>query len=414
MTTPPRSRLLASLATTAALLYLAAFSPTAALETDAHRVPNVLLDDLLPGGGNDGRGRGLGVSYESEFTVVGGGSLQGRAADDINVLGDNEPERFTMEKGSIAYFALSLDGLTSRDESAIPRDGEEKRNAAQEEEEDMFRPEGNASGGGLLYRKEESRAVYVSANICRYPTRVGGKPSNSDPPQLWMVISADSSDQHPKSTKPSAQADLFHEGAAMRRISASSSVVYFSIEAPDLSDDFEGGWSFEVAVSTSDWYHSIDEDESPDMLSTVGMDNASVLLATKSLTDDIDEAQAIMESPPPYTLFVYSADSPHIKGVRHSYCGLENYAQIASMKDKKPSDQVTMSMTTRGHSRLPRQQFWLSGLNATTAYTAILVRTGQDSLTKRQNDESGSGSGAVRVFRETQFQTTTGRIGSWL
>lgn len=411
MATPPRPRLLASLATSLALLYLAAFTPTAALETDTHRVPNVLLDDLLPRGEHDTRGRGLDVPYESEFTVVGGGSLQGRAADDINVLGDNEPERFTMEKGSIAYFALSLDGLTSRDESAIPRSGERGQDDALEEEVTLA-PEGSASGGRLLRRKEDSPAVYVSANICRYPTRVGGKPSNSDPPQLWMVVSADPSDQHPKSTKPSAQADLFHEGAAMRRIGASSSAVYFSIEAPDLSDDFEGGWSFEVAVSTSDWYHGIEEEDDPNMLSTVGMDNASVLLVTKSLTDDIDEAQAIMDSPPPYTLFVYNADSPQLKGVRHSYCGLENYAQIASMKDKKPSDQVAMSMTTRGHTKLPKQQFWLSGLNATTAYTAILVRTGQDSLTKRQTDGSGSGSGAVRVFRETQFQTATGEIGS--
>ena len=412
MATPPRPRLLASLATSTALLYLAAFAPTTALEVDVHRVPNVLLDDLIPRGEHDARGRGLDVSYESEFTVVGGGSLQGRAADDINVLGDNEPEKFTMEKGSIAYFALSLDGLSSRDEPTIPRNGEREQDDTPGE--DTLKPEGNASGDGLLRRKEDSPAVYVSANICRYPTRVGGEPSNSDPPQLWMVVSADQSDQHPKSTKPSAQADVFHEGAAMRRISASSSTVYFSIEAPDLSDDFEGGWSFEVAVSTSDWYHGIEEEEDPNMLSTVGMDNASVLLVTKSLTDDIDDAQAIMDSPPPYTLFVYNSDSPQLKGVRHSYCGLENYAQIASMKDNKPSDQVAMSMTTRGHAKLPKQQFWLSGLNATTAYTAILVRTGQDSLTKRQIDGSGSGSGAVRVFRETQFQTTTGKIDSWL
>ena len=410
MATPPRPRLLASLATSAALLYLATFSPTTALEADAQRVPNILSDDLLPENGHDARGRGLDVSYESEFTVVGGGSLQGRAADDINVLEENEPERFTMEKGSVAYFALSLDGLRSRDGSAIPRDAEQRRDTGQAED-DTFMPERNASGGELRRRKEDTPTVYVSANICRYPTRVSGKPSNSDPPQLWMVVSADSSDQHPKSTKPSAQADMFHEGAAMRRISASSSTVYFSIEAPDLSDDFEGGWSFEVAVSTNDWYHSIDEKEDADMLSTVGMDNASVLLVTKSLTEDIDEAQAIMASPPPYTLFVYNADSPQLKGVRHSYCGLENYAQIASVKDKKPSDQVTMRMTNRGQSKLPRQQFWLSGLNATTAYTAILVHTSQDSLTKRQNDGSGSGSSAVRVFRETQFQTTTGRIG---
>ncbi|SPO00699.1 related to Ca2+ channel [Cephalotrichum gorgonifer] len=408
MTAPSRSRRLASLAASITLLYLAAFSPTTALDTDAGNAPNPLLDDLILKLRDGARRDGLDVSYESEFTVFGGGGLKGRASEDIHVLGNNRPERFTAVRGSTSYFGFSLDGITARDESGITGGGASRQDGIHSalEGDGTSKPEANTSGEGLIRRQETSTTVFVSANICRYPERKSGTPSASDPPQLWLLFSSDASDEHPDSTKPTAQTDMFYEGAAMKSIGASTSSVYFSIEAPNLSDDFEGDWTFEVAVSTSGWYHSFEDDETQNMLWTAGLDNASALLMTKNLTEDTRDAQAIMDSGPPFTLFVDSVDSPRLKGVRHSYCGLETYAQIASMKDKKPSDQVLMSMTTRGAGRLPKQQFWLAGLNSTTAYTGILVRTGQTSLEKRQND--GSSNGGVRVLPETQFQTTTG------
>ena len=164
------------------------------------------------------------------------------------MLGNNEPKRVTLERGSIAYFALSLDGITKRDESTT--NGPRGEDAAQEED-DMTKAGGNTSGDGLVQRQEESPTVFVTANICRYPERVGG--TSSAPPPLRLLVSSDGSDERPDSTKPTTETELFHEGAATRRISASASAVYFGIESPNLSDDdFEGGWSLEVAVSTDD------------------------------------------------------------------------------------------------------------------------------------------------------------------
>ena len=392
--------------TSTALLYLAALSPTAALESAASNAPNNLLDDLILDGRDDGRARGLDLSYESEFTVFGGGSLKGRASDDVKVLGNNEPKRVTLERGSIAYFALSLDGIAKREEPATSPNGPRREDAAQEED-DTTTAGGNTSGDGLVQRQEESPTVFVTANICRYPERVGGTPSSAPPP-LRLLVSSDGSDARPDSTKPTTDTEFFHEGAATRRISASASAVYFGIESPNLPDDeFEGGWSLEVAVSTDDWYHSFEEDAEVNMLRTVSMDNGAALLMTRDLTDNSEEAQAIMDSRPPYTLFVYDADSPQLQGVRRSHCGLETYAQVTSANEKRPSRQIATSMTTRGHSGLPKQQFRIEGLDPKTAYTAILARAGQGSLTKRQNNDPGSG--RVQTFPETIFQTATGR-----
>lgn len=400
MAPPRRSRLPASLTTSTALLYLASFFPTSALETYPGSAPNFLLDDLIIDGRDDGRARGLDLSYESEFTVFGGGSLKGRASDGVIVLGNNEPKKFTLERGSKAYFALSLDGLGTRNDPTSPKSD------APWEKDGSLETDGNVSREGLVRRQSVSPTVFVSATICRYPQRVGGV-SDKAPPSLRLLISSDGSNERPESTDPMTETDLFYEGAVMKRVSASTSAVYFGIESPDLSDgDFEGDWSFEVAVSTDDWYHSFEKDESSNMLQTVGVDNGAALLTTRDLAEDSAEAQAVMDSGPPYTLFVYNANSPQLKTVRRSYCGLENYAEIASSKDETPSRRVITSMTTRGPSKLPKQQFRIEGLDATTAYTAVLVRTGQQSLVKRQDGSSGSG--GVRTFPETQFETATG------
>lgn len=407
MAAPPRSRLLASLTTSTALLYLASFSSTSALDTVPSNTPNALLDDFIIDNRDDARASGLGLSYQSEFTAFGGGSLKGQASDGINVLGNNEPKKFTLERGSTAYFALSLDGLTARDEPASP-DGLPRRDAAQED--GSVGAEGNTTRDGLLRRQEDSRTIFVSANICRYPERVGGL-SDSAAPSLRLLISPDGSDERPDSAKPTTQTGVFYEGAVMKRISTSTSAVYFGIESPDPpNDNFEGDWSLEVAVSTDDWYHSFEEDETSRMLRTVGVDNGAALLTTRDLVEDSGEAQAIMDSGPPYTLFVYNANSPQLRMVRRSHCGLENYAEVASGRAEKPSGRVITTMTTRGPSKLPKQQFRIEGLDATTAYTAVLVRTSQHALMKRQDESSDSG--PVRTFPETRFETATGRASN--
>lgn len=404
-----RLRLLASLTTSTALLYLASFSPTSALDTDPGTAPEALLDHLIIDRRDDAQAGGLGISYESEFTVFGGGSLKERASDGINVLGNNEPKKFTLKRGATAYFAFSLDGLTARDEPAPP-DGPPRRDAVQEKDGSLG-AEGNASRDRLPRRQEASRTVFLSANICRYPERVDDVSEGAAAPSLRLLVSPDASDEHPDISKPTTETNFFYEGATTKLITASTSAVYFAIESPDLPNvDLEGDWNLEVAVSTDDWYHSFEEDESSDILRTVGVDNGVALLTTRDLVEDSEEAEAIMDSGLPYTLFVYNANSPQLRRVRRSQCGLENYAEVASGRDGEPSRRVITSITTRGPSKLPKQQFRIEGLDATTAYTAMLVRTSHRSLVKRQDESSGSG--GVRTFPEMQFETATGKASN--
>ena len=315
-----------------------------------------------------------------------------------------------MERGSTAYFALSLDRMTRRAESATAPDQARRQHVTQENDDTSLARD-NVSGDGLLRRREVSPSVFVSANICRYPERIDGASSDSPPPQLRLLVSPDGADEHPDSANPTTNTEIFHEGAAMKRISAPASTIYFSIEAPELPyDDFAGAWDLEVAVSIDDWYHRFEDDEDSRMLRTVGLDHGSALFTTETLTDDDRETQAILDSEPPYALFVYNANSAQLKNVRRSHCGLETYAQIASTNDKGSSSRIATSVTTRGVDKLPRQQFRVEGLDAKTAYTAILVHTGRDTLIKRQN--GGADSGGVQTFPATDFKTATGRVSS--
>ncbi|PKS10744.1 hypothetical protein jhhlp_002501 [Lomentospora prolificans] len=318
-----------------------------------------------------------------------------RQTDNLNALGNNDPERFSMDPGSIAFFAFSVDGLARRTEPFSH--GSDSANSQGQ----SFNPSIED-----IFRRQTERTVFISANVCRHPENSG----NDEPEPLRLIVSYDPDDQFPDSTKATTQNVIFFEGSAMQSISISSGSVYFSIEAPPVADDFAGEWNLEVAVSDEGWYHSYAEERTEEdngMLWAVDVDGGSALLMTKNLTESHIEASALMTSSGlPFTLFVDSADSKRLDGVRRSYCGLQNYATIASTKNDKPTEQMLMSMTTRGLGSLPKQQFWFGGLNTSTVYSGILVRSKQSVLAKRQS--TASGSGVVEVFPEFQFQTTEG------
>lgn len=338
--------------------------------------------------------------YEPQFASAES-VVVARQTENINVLGNSEPERFSMDPGTIAFFAFTVDGLTTRTESREP---DLKRSLSAQQQSPNPALEN-------VFKRQTTPTAFISANICRHPEVSAGK----EPEALRLIVSYDPNDQFPDSTKATTQTVIFFEGSAMQSISLSNGPVHFSIEAPPMAEgDFSGQWNLEVAVSDAGWYHSYTEDSTnkddrstnSGMLWAVGVDGGSALLMTKNLTESSTEAGAFMTSGPPFTLFVDASDSNHLDGVRRSFCGLQNYATIASVKNDRPTEQMLMSMTTRGLGNLPKQQFWFGGLNSSTSYTGILVRSKQTNVEKRQ--ASGSSTSAVQVFPEFQFQTTEG------
>ena len=374
------------------LIYLALLLPSFVLSLGIEDAPKTAaLDGLIID--RDVGERSAEVLYEPQF-VSFERTVIARQAENIKVLGNNSPQRFSMDPASIAFFAFSVDGLTPR---AAPFERELESASSVGQSPNLLIED--------LFKRQTERTVFISANVCRHPERN----TDDQPPALHLIVSSDPDDQFPNSTKATTQNVIFFEGSAMQSISISSGTVYFSIEAPPVPDDFKGEWNLEVAVSDDGWYHSYVEEsgEGNGMLWAADVDGGSALLMTKNLTESRVEASALMTTPGlPFTLFVDASQSRSLDGVRRSFCGLQNYAGIASTKNDKPTEQMLMSMTTRGLGNFPKQQFWFGGLNSSTKYTGILVKSKTSVLAKRQN--TGANAGVIQVFPEFQFQTAEG------
>ncbi|TDZ51633.1 Calcium influx-promoting protein ehs1 [Colletotrichum trifolii] len=418
---PLQSRLAASLIASLLLLLLYYFlsTPNFALAAELNDASSPILDGFDFGNAPDRRAL-LEPAYDPEFALFDR-SILGRAPAGVTALVNNikvnrnvpgnTTQNFVYE--AISLFANFFDTTTDEASAVDTRDNSNDSGA---QDKDVAGSEDGTQDdheyGGLRPRqKAQSRTVFISATTCIQPNRAANN-TKTDPPQITMYISTSHDNQTPGPGQNSSSQNttVFEEGAAFFKLNATGD-VFVGISAPGIAnDEFTGTWNFDVAASTDGFFHSYDE--SPSELLWVDSDSSAALLTTQNLTDTYNDTMIdeIMKQSPPFVMFVENRDNPTTKGVRHSMCGLENYAQIAAKKGGKFGNLASTVMTTRGAGNLPKQQFFFNGLNASAFYTGILVHTGNSSaVMKRQDGSSGTGAGTGgRVFQATQFETKDG------
>lgn len=417
--TPLQSRLAASLAASILLLfiYFSLFSPQFAIADD-HRLKQTLpvpifddLDLLL-----DERSD-LDPDYDPHFAAFDR-SILGRAPVGVTGLANNIPMSMNVVAGTDQIFAFEAATIFGREDAArLELRGEDgggshKRGEdgggshRRSDEEERSIPEGQTASEGILETRQSTKTVYISANTCEQPQRLEASKTTMDPPQLTMFVSTNPKNKSPgPEGDPSTQTVIeFVEGAVMYNTTTSGD-VFIGIHAPNVSSiAFVGQtYNFQVAASVDTPFYSYSADSDADLI-WVDSDSQGALLITHNLTDSSDEAvtSQIMRTQP-YVMFAQNQADWTISGLKFSYCGLQNYAQIAATKNGKFTSMVTTGMTRRGPGNLPKQQFYFSGLNASTGYLGILALNG---------DEGKAGPGIVggggHVFRATNFTTKSG------
>lgn len=395
-----QSRLAASLAASliVLLLYLLLVSPNLAVASELPIRQVIRVEE--PTEQNDG----LSISYEPDFSLFDR-SIIGRAPQGVTALSNNGPEALNLDPGSTACYIMQKKTIFGSKETARnPSSGIlDDLHARQEEERDES-------------SETPSKTIYISANTCLQPNRVSPDATTMDPPQLSLFVTNSSKIGCPDSTKDLSEVQwkVFDEGAVTYSLNATGD-IYIGISAPNVSSDFKDVYNFEVAVSTDAYYHNYDGDNNSELL-WMDSDSSSVLLVTKNLTQDSNSVQQIMKDDPPYQLFVENNSSRRMNGIRHSVCGLERHSLITA--NKKSSSEINTlvrtGMTTRGPGGLPKQQFYFVGLNSSSSYTGVLVKTtGGTSESKRQASSSLAGGGGT-VFKATEFKTLSGRTCDFL
>lgn len=392
---PLQSRLAASVIATVLLiiLYFSLFNPQFAFAQELSHEPGIVFDDafILDQLDDDGIGA-RDRMYEPEFQAFDR-SIIGRAAD-VTSLVNNVPIPMNANAGDVYVFTFDSSQISSRQEKMAPLELREENEEPQEGE----------AAGDLVERAavlSTARTVYISANTCLQPQ--ANSTTDMDPPQLTMYVSTSSDNTSPGPAATGSQDVVeFTEGAVMFNVSTSDD-VYIAVAANNVSDVFSGIYNFQVAASVDGWYHSYDESVNADLI-WVDSDIHSVLLMTRNLTQSTDEAvdQEIMGTSP-YVMFAQNDEDRSISGLRYSYCGLNNKAQIAAVRNGQATSQVTTGITRRGAGNLPKQQFYFSGLNASTQYQGILASNAN--ATTNVNVVGGGG----HVYRATNFTTKSSK-----
>lgn len=252
----------------------------------------------------------------------------------------------------------------------------------------------------------ETRAttVYVTANTCLQPdlsaTRMA---QDAGAPQLRLYISQSEKFQEPGPgiDDSAVTSKNFTDGYARVDLPAGQD-VYIGVAALNTSR-YTGVYNYEIAASFDEPFHSL-ENKNPGLYFVDGDSNAA-LLVTKAMTEEHEGEEYdrwMNMDTPPYTMFAHSINDSAIIGLHNSYCGLRMNAQV-----KKKHDNVGVGMASRGPDNLPKQQFYINKLNASSSYYGFMVQEPNSTL-KRQ-DGGGVIGGGGRLWKPMNFTTKRGK-----
>ncbi|KAG5980020.1 hypothetical protein E4U55_004474 [Claviceps digitariae] len=427
---PLQSRLVASLAATSCLLllYFLLLAPKGAF---AHELPLDSLSgsaswpdlasiDAIPGGGIESQSSPF---YQPILNFLGR-SILGRAGDTIPLEND-KPLAFNIPPGGVPICYIikkgSLDNSTSAGKQARDDNGDD-------DDDDNNTPIKNG---------RKNATIYISANTCLLPTLLpdgnsssssSNNNNNNNPipkaPQMILFLSNGTDTGCPQITNSTTgavtkgfTAHKFEQGAVTVNVTNVTSDLYIGIYAPMIEGRFAGLYDYQVAASSTEYFHQYHSNSGDGtQLLWMDSDSTAALLITRNLTNDASETRHVWSEDPPYQLYVSGQDWTVLDGLRHSACGLQKNAPIGTNNQVNAMSNATVktSMTLRGPGGLPKQQFYVVGLNATTTYSGMLVRPANVTVnskrsSKRQQDNgaslnSGGKPGSV-VFQGTTFQT---------
>ncbi|KAI1434624.1 stretch-activated Ca2+-permeable channel component-domain-containing protein [Xylaria sp. CBS 124048] len=346
------------------------------------------------------------LSYEPEFSLFDRGII-GRASDPAFALGLDSPSRSNIDPGSTNVYVFKASSVSGRS-AHVPEQLHELRRSLNVTPAAAAEAEGHGdnqsnSNGGLTPRQEPSKTIFISANTCNQPNRISPNQTSVDPPQLTLFVSTSSNNisPGPGSDQNSQEAIVFDEGAVMFNTSLDHD-VHFSISAPQVLDESFSApilYNYIVAVSLDGYYYSYDDQSQPNLF-WVDSDASSAFLTTQNLTSD---PQAVIAAPP-YQVFVQGQDNLGINGLRKSYCGLLNEAQIRPLQSGNSQAMTSLSQgATSGNSTI--EEVYITGLNASTNYTGIIALASNANMTLTERQASDSPAKGVVVYNGVDFST---------
>ncbi|KAL4996250.1 stretch-activated Ca2+-permeable channel component-domain-containing protein [Aspergillus recurvatus] len=313
-----------------------------------------------------------GLSIDREGNKAGepqGLNLVSRASDDRRSLGNNRLGAREILMGELQQWSFAPDAAASNSSDA------QSDNTA----------------------KRATTAVYLSLTICSGPILKETVSNTAQGlPQLAVYVSTSDSLQDPgPHHKDGSGQTVYHssEGYMSATINATSD-VYIAVAAPS-DGNFSGSYSYQIAASMDDFFHSVDDRVA--LLSFIDSGSETALLTTVSPADQLltDEQRKKWENNSTvYKFFVNNVNSTVGSGLSRSYCALAQHSQAS----KGRNVQASVFGRKREDNGL-QEQFYVTGLNRSSTYVGILAMG--------NSTDSGDGivGGGGKVWKAKSFST---------
>lgn len=314
--------------------------------------------------------------------------LRKRAPAGVSSLANNAPQNMNIEIGETENWMFPLDeieGPHGEEGVGLPSGASTTGNT-----------DDSAPSRRELKKRQSSTTIWITINVCLQPA--SNTSEDKTPPQLQLFYSDSTDIQKPGSTSEGTKGIQVHVegGYGIIKLNATDD-IYVGVSAPNTTD-FTGSWNYEIAASNDAPYHFYSN--STDLLFVDG-DNHAALLVTQDLPGSGNSTiyEEWMTMQPPYGMFAHDQKDKSFLGVSRSYCGLRNNANIAANVPGITNNNVG-TMTNRGLGGAPKEQFYISALNASSDYWGFLAMTGNSTATG-----TGVVGGGGRVWSNMTFST---------
>lgn len=277
----------------------------------------------------------------------------------IRTLSNNDPGVDSIAPGETHYWvfpASSLSASRASPTQTLP--------SSQLLFDTSAEPGGNDPGSGrpeLKKRQQGEVWLYTTLSICGQPSSRDSNPKDMQNP-LILYTSQSEANRYPGPNVNQQQGKYTSDEGFVNYTYSTSGDTYLGVYAPP-NPGFSGNFSYQLTSSMEEPYTY---SYSFQGLRLMDSDRNSSVLVTSNLTAPDAGVQEWIRTGGPFDIFVHDAADVAIKGLLRSFCGLNKTAQI------RDRSKIESGMTTVADG-LAKQQFYISGLNKSTVYYAVMA-----------------------------------------
>jgi len=251
-------------------------------------------------------------------------AISPRAADGTSALANNDAQNMNIDIGELQHWVFPEDAINGQHGEIGP--GLPSSKFVENEGEQHHESK----------KRQDQVTVYITLNTCLQPSS-NTTSTDTDatiPPQLEVYVSQSESNQKPGPGSSGVDQQTYQvEGGYVLVTVNASTDIYVGVAAPNTTA-FTGIYNYEIAASIDAPFHGA-VTSSPNLF-FVDADNHAALLITNDTTQDASNStvyQEWMSMRPPFGMFAHNQEDRSILGIRNSYCGLQNNAQITANLD---------------------------------------------------------------------------------